>query len=126
MVGNITNKQNNSERALTDPSKRDEQIEARGEKVTDRRFKRYHRVRARQRANAKADDAFFKAVFSLAGVATAFVFILIWAAMNGGGGLAALAPLSTPWLGSFSILEIIGFGVIALLAGVYFWRIRKK
>ena len=98
----------------------------RGDKVSDRRFKRYHRVRARQQANAKADDAFFKAVFSLAGVATAFVFILIWAGMNGGGGLAALAPMSAPWLGPFSQLEIIGFGVIAILAAVYFWRIRKK
>lgn len=99
---------------------------ARGERVSDRRFRRYHRARERQAANARADDAFFKAVFSLAGVATAFVFILIYAAVSGGGGLAALAPLSEPWLGPFSKLELIGFGAIALLAGIYFWRVRKK
>ena len=98
----------------------------RGDAVTDRRFKRYHRVRARQQANAKADDAFFKAVFSLAGLATVFVFILIYAAVSGGGALAQLAPLSEPWLGPFSVLELIGFGVIAVLAGVYLWRVRKK
>ena len=103
-----------------------EKFEARGDKVSDRRFKRYHRVAERRRANAKADDAFFKAVFSLAGVATAFVFVLIWAAMNGGGGLAALAPLSEPWLGPFSKLELFGFTVIAVLAALYFWRIRRK
>jgi len=108
------------------PTEKDREYKTRGETVSDRRFRRYHRARARQKANAKADDAFFKAVFSLAGVATAFVFILIWAAMNGGGGLAALAPLSAPWLGPFSQLEIIGFGVIAILAAVYFWRVRKK
>ncbi len=106
--------------------KPDPKPEPRGETVSDRRFRRYHRAAERRKAAARADDAFFKAVFSLAGVATAFVFILIWAAMNGGGGLAALAPLSAPWLGPFSQLEIIGFGVIALLAGVYLWRIRKR
>jgi len=100
--------------------------EARGETVSDRRFRRYHKAAARRRANEKSDEAFFKAVFSLAGVATAFVFILVYAAMNGGGGLVSLAPLSEPWLGPFSKLELIGFGVIALLAGVYLWRIRRK
>ena len=103
-----------------------EKFEARGDRVSDRRFKRYHRVAERRRAAAKADDAFFKAVFSLAGVATAFVFVLIYAAMNGGGGLIALAPLSAPWLGPFSKLELFGFTVIAFLAALYFWRIRRK
>jgi len=100
--------------------------EPRGETVSDRRFRRYHKAAARRRAEAKSDEAFFKAVFSLAGVATAFVFILIYAAMNGGGGLIGLAPLSEPWLGPFSQLELIGFGVIAILAAVYLWRIRRK
>ena len=103
-----------------------EKFEARGDNVSDRRFKRYHRAAARRRAAAKADDAFFKAVFSLAGVATAFVFVLIYAAMNGGGGLLALAPLSEPWLGPFSKLEIFGFSFIAFLAALYFWRVRQK
>ena len=98
----------------------------RGARVSDRRFKRYNRARERQLASAKADDAFFKAVFSLAGVTTGVVFILAWVMMNGGGGLAALAPLTEPWLGPFSQLEIIGFGVIALLAAIYFLRVRKK
>jgi hypothetical protein len=100
--------------------------EPRGDSVSDRRFRRYHKAAARRRAEAKSDDAFFKAVFSLMGVATAFVFILIYAALNGGGGLISLAPLSEPWIGSFSKLEIIGFGVIGLLAAVYLWRIRRK
>ena len=105
-----------------------EQVEnkERGDKVYNRRFKRYNRARERQLASDKADEAFFKAVFSLAAVGTAIVFVLVFAVMSGGRGLAAFAPMSAPWLGPFSQLEIIGFGMVALLAGVYLWRIRKK
>ena len=93
----------------------------RGDAVTDRRFKRYHRVRARQQANAKADDAFFKAVFSLAGIATVFVFILIYAAVSGGGALAQLAPLSEPWLGPFSVSSSIHVWPMPIVARSNCW-----
>jgi len=98
----------------------------RADHVSQRRFRRSNRVKDMRKKQARADDNFFRAVFSLAGVATAFVFILIWAAMSGGGGLVALAPLSEPWIGPFSMLEVIGFGVIAFLAAIYLWRIRRR
>lgn len=97
------------------------------ERPSDRIFRRSRRAEMRRRQAARDDALFFRAVFSLAGVATAFVFVLIYLASSGGGeGLIAMAPLSEPWLGPFSKLEIIGGAIIALLAVIYLMRIRKR
>jgi hypothetical protein len=100
------------------------------ERPSERMFRRSRRAEDRRRKQARDDANFFKAVFSLAGVATAFVFILIFLASSsmsdGGGGLASLAPLSEPWLGPVSKLELFGGLFIGLLAAVYLWRIRKR
>ena len=103
------------------------------ERPSERMFRRSRRAEERRRKAARDDANFFKAVFSLAGVATGFVFILIFLAMsssnsgNGGAGLmSVVGPLSDPWLGPFSKLEIFGGLFIAILAALYFWRIRKR
>ena len=103
---------------------------SRYERPSERMFRRSRRAEDRRRKQARDDSNFFKAVFSLAGVATGFVFILIYLASSamsgGGGGLAALAPLSEPWLGPISKLELFGGLFIGLLAALYLWRIRKR
>lgn len=97
------------------------------ERPSQRMFRRSRRAEERRRKQARDDANFFKAVFSLAGVATGFVFILIYLAQSGGGGgLIAMAPLAQPWLGPFSKLEIFGGLFIAVLAALYLWRIRKR
>ena len=93
---------------------------------TTRGFSRYQRVKERKRVQARADARFYRAAFSLMGIITAFVFIVIFMVMNGGEILVGLAPLSEPWLGPLSKLEIGGFGFIAVLAGTYLWRIRSR
>lgn len=100
---------------------------SRYERPSERMFRRSRRAEERRRKQARDDANFFKAVFSLAGVATGFVFILIYLAQSGGGGgLIALAPLAQPWLGPFSKMEIFGGLFIAALAALYLWRIRKR
>jgi|GEM_PF-2198642 len=98
-----------------------------GERPSQRIFRRSRRAEMRRRQAAKEDANFFRAVFSLAGVATAFVFVLIYlASSGGGGGLVGLAALSQPTIGPFSVLEIGGFGFIAVLAVIYWMRIKKR
>ncbi len=106
------------------------------ERPSERMFRRSRRAEERRRKASRDDANFFKAVFSLAGVATGFVFILIFLATsslessrsgNSGGGLiSVIGPLSDPWLGPFSKLEIFGGLFIAILAALYLWRIRKR
>lgn len=97
------------------------------QRPSDRMFRRSRRAQTRRLKQARDDANFFKAVFSLAGVATGFVFILIYLAQSGGGGgLIALAPLAEPWIGPFSKLEVFGGLFIGGLALLYFWRIRKR
>lgn len=111
------------------PSKRSQSpsLSMKGERPSERIFRRSRRAEMRRRQAAKEDANFFRAVFSLAGVATAFVFVLIYlASSGGGGGLVGMASLSQPSIGPFSVLEIGGFGAIAVLALIYWMRIRKR
>ncbi len=97
------------------------------ERPSDRMFRRSRRAEMRRRKAAKEDAVFFRVVYSLAGVATAFVFVLIFMASSGGGvSLASLTPLAQPWLGPVSKLEAFGFGTIGFLALFYLVRLRKK
>lgn len=99
----------------------------RKERPSERMFRRSRRAEMRRRQAAREDANFFRAVFSLAGVATAFVFVIIYmASANGGSGMVALAPLSEPWIGPFSRLEIFGVGLIIVLGAVFWFRIKKR
>jgi len=57
------------------------------ERPSDRMFRRSRRAEMRRRKAAKEDAVFFRVVYSLAGVATAFVFVLIYMASSGGGAV---------------------------------------
>ena len=97
------------------------------ESLTERRFRRYHRQAARRRKQAKEDTRFFQAVFSLAGVAAAIAIGIAVFGMTGRGiDAGALADLTTPWLGPISKFEVLGLAFIAVLGGLYFWRIRRR
>lgn len=119
-MNNSTENETRPERALSASHR------PKSERPSSRIFRRSRRANRRRQQAAKDDANFFRAVFSLAGVATAFVFILIYLASSGGGGLIGLAALSQPSIGPFSVLEIGGFGFIAVLAIIYWMRIRKR
>lgn len=92
----------------------------------DRRFRRYHRARARQAKNAREDTNFFRAVYSLAGVGAALAIGLAVFGMTGGSSISGMEGLAQPWIGSLTKLEALGIGFIGLLAAMYFWRVRKR
>ena len=95
-------------------------------KISDRRFRRYHRAAARRRQQDREDSHFFRAVFSIAGVSAALAIGLAVYFLGGGRDLSALGAWATPWLGPFSKLEVLGAAVIVALGGLYLWRVRKR
>lgn len=97
------------------------------DRVSERRFRRYHRSLERRRAAERQDSQFFRAVFSLAGVAGALAIGLAVFGMTGGNfDPAAMDLWLQPWIGPFSRLQAIGLLFIASVGGLYFWRIRKR
>ncbi len=96
------------------------------ETLSDRRFRRYHRANARRAKAAKEDTAFYRAVFSIAGVGGALAIGLAVFALGGGGNVSNMQGLVQPWLGPFSKMEIMGIGVIICLGIAYLWRVRKR
>ncbi len=99
----------------------------RKDSVSQRRFKRYHRANDRRRRAEQQDSQFFRAVFSLAGVAGALAIGLAVFGMTGGRfDPAAMDHMLAPWMGPLSRLEAIGILFVILVGGLYFWRIRKR
>ncbi|MBC6402030.1 MAG: hypothetical protein GDA39_05045 [Hyphomonadaceae bacterium] len=95
--------------------------------ISDRRFRRYHRQAERRRKQERRDSRFMAAVFSLAGITAAIAIGVAVFGMQGGRmDTGALADLTRPWLGSLSKFEVLGLVFIALVGGLYFWRIRKR
>ena len=95
--------------------------------VSRQRFKRYHRAAERKRAAERQDSQFFRAVFSLTGVAGAIVIGLAIFGMTGGNfDPATMDHLLEPWIGSLSRLHVGGLAFVAMVGGLYFWRIRKR
>lgn len=109
--------------------KTDKPAERPGEQqnYTDRRFRRYHAAQARRRKAAAADERFSRAVFSVGGVAAAIAIALGVVSLNGlNVDPASAAYLTDPWKLGLSRMEIYGLGFIAVLALLFFWRIRKR
>lgn len=102
------------------------ELPPKSEKLSDRRFRRYHRAAARRQRQAREDSHFFRAVFSIAGVSAALAIGLAVYFLGGGRDLSSLSTLATPWLGPLSKLEVIGAGMITLMALNYMWRVRKR
>lgn len=99
----------------------------RKETASERRFKRYHRANERRREAARQDSQFFRAVFSLTGVAGAVAIGLAVFGMTGGSfDPAAMENLLQPWIGPISRLEAMGILFVLLTGGLFFWRIRKR
>ncbi len=96
------------------------------EKLSDRRFRRYHRAAARRKQAAREDSHFFRAVFSIAGLGAALAIGLAVYFVGGGSDLSGLEALARPWLGPMSKLEVMGVGVIAALGVLFLWRVRKR
>jgi len=98
----------------------------RKDSVSQRRFKRYHRANERRRQAARQDSQFFRAIFSLAGVAGVLAIGLAVFGMTGGNfDPEAMDHLLAPWIGPVSRLEALGILFVVLVGGLYFWRIRK-
>ena len=94
---------------------------------SERLFRRSRRAQMRRRQAAKDDAAFFQAVFSLAGVAAALVFVLVYGVWQGGFAIGgSLSQLSRPWIGSFSRLEALGVGAVIVLGYIYYLRIKRR
>ena len=95
--------------------------------VSRQRFKRYHRAAERRRAAERQDSQFFRAVFSLAGVAGALAIGLAVFGMTGGNfDPSTMERLLEPWIGSLSRLQVGGLVFVIIIGGLYFWRIRKR
>ncbi len=94
---------------------------------TERRFRRYHKARDRRQSAQRADSRFFQAVFALAGVASALAIgIAVMAITGGGPNMMALHGWTEPWLGALSRLEVLGLAFVAVIGGMFAWRIRRR
>ncbi len=99
----------------------------RADSVSERRFRRYHRSAERRRAAERQDSQFFRAIFSLAGVAAAFAIgLAVWGMTGGGFDVNSMDGLLQPWIGPLSKLEAIGILFVVMIGGLYFWRIRRR
>ena len=107
-------------------SEKENSTNASSQNVSDRRFRRYHRAAERRRKAERADSVFYRAVFSIAGVGAALAIGLAVYVLNGGSGASDIGNIASPWIGPFSKLEIFGIGFIIFLAGLFFWRVRKR
>ncbi len=92
-----------------------------------RRATRYQKAQQRRQKQVASDGKFYAAMFSLMSV-LALLVVLVGALMLGGGSVdvSGMAGLATPWLGPFTILEVIGFAFVAIIAATLFLRMRKR
>lgn len=92
-----------------------------------RRATRYQKAQDRRQKQAASDGKFYAAMFSLMSV-LALLVVLVGALMLGGGSVnvSGMAGLATPWLGPFTILEVIGVAFVAIIAATLYFRMRKR
>jgi len=92
-----------------------------------RRATRYQKAQERRHKQSVSDNKFYAAMFSIMSV-LALLVVLVGAIMLGGGRVDAsgMAGLAEPWLGSFTLLEVIGVVFVAMIAGAIYLRMRKR
>ncbi len=92
-----------------------------------RRATRYQKAQARRQKQLSSDSKFYAAMFSIMSV-LALLVVLVGAIMLGGGSVdtSGMAGLAKPWLGPFTLLEVIGVSFVALIAGMVYLRMRKR
>lgn len=92
-----------------------------------RRATRYQKAQERRQKQLASDSKFYAAMFSIMSI-LALLVVLVGAIMLGGGNVDAsgMAGLAKPWLGPFTVLEVIGVAFVALIAGAVYLRMRKR
>lgn len=92
-----------------------------------RRVSRYQKAQAR-RAEAKAsDNRFYASMFGLMGLVVMVALLIAALATSGGQvDVSGMEGWTSPWLGPFSKLELIGLVIIAVIAFFMYRRITKK
>ena len=92
-----------------------------------RRATRYQRVQERKAAQSRSDNRLYGAMFSLMSIVTLLAILIGAIMMNGAAvNVSGLSGLTAPWLGPFSKLELIGIGIVALIAVGVYMRMRKR
>jgi len=94
-----------------------------------RRSDHYTRARARREAKDRANQRYYRTVFSVSGVLVMFVLLIAAIAINGGGEMVGDVPLeglTSPWLFGLSKLEVFGLLIVAVIAAIAYWRMSRK
>ena len=92
-----------------------------------RRATRYQKAQQRKAEQYGSDNRLYGAMFAMMSV-FALLAILIGAIMMNGGNVdtSGMAGLAQPWLGPFTMLEVLGVAFVALIAGMTYLRMRKR
>ena len=92
-----------------------------------RRATRYQKAQERRQQQVASDGKFYAVMFSIMSV-LALLVVLVGALMLGGGSVdvSGMSGLAKPWLGPFTILVVIGFAFVAIIAATLFLRMRKR
>jgi len=92
-----------------------------------RRATRYQKVQQRKAEQARSDNRLYGAMFALMSV-LALLAILIGAIMMNGANVdtSGMEGLAQPWLGPFTLLEVMGLVFVVIIAGMTYLRMRKR
>ena len=92
-----------------------------------RRATRYQKAQQRKAEQSRSDNRLYGAMFAMMSV-FALLAILIGAIMMNGGNIdtTSMAGLAKPWLGPFTMLEVIGVGFVVIIAVMTYARMRKR
>jgi|GEM_PF-5095769 len=90
------------------------------------RISRYQKSQERRARQRRGDSRFYNVIFTIIGLTTLIaLFVAASALRNSGIDVGFLSNLTAPWLGRFSKLEVIGIGIIALIALISYVRMRR-
>ena len=92
----------------------------------DRRPSRYVKAQQRRAAAKANDNRFYAAIFTLISVVVLFSLSISAVMVNGGSvDTSGMTGWATPWVLGMSKLEVIGLGLVGIVA-VIMWRKMKK